>query len=822
MELFSLDAKVKLDISEIESKLREAQSLLGGLDDVDISVGANVEDFETSMTGISDKLDEFDGRGVAADASLNTTDAEGNLETLETSISNYDDQTYTATAELTDNASGDIENIVTVAEGYDGDTYTATANLTDNATSGIESVELSAEEYDGETYTATADLTDNATSDIESVESSAEEYDGETYTATVDLTDNASSPLEDIKEEAEEVADAMGEDGLDGILSNFGAAFSVAAVVAGLGLVIDKAWEAAMATAQIGDTIDKQSQMMGMSASAYQQWQFVLSRNGADISVMRAINRNITTQFQPGNNDFTDNLNKLGIDYNTFKGWSSEEQAYNLVRSLTAARNSGKYSDIKFAQMAESLLGSRAYQQLMPLFNSGLDSFDELWGFAGENLMSDEAVKNSATLTDSITNLTSAWQGFRDTIMGEGFLPTLTGIVNAITSIVTDLRTAHDSKISLWGLLTGVDDGGLDRVAAVGEEYNQDLAMAEVNAQRANTLVSVLTDLETQMGPLAKDTDTWKEAMRELEGIYPGITAEIEKNNGSFLTGTQNIRDYISAQKDLAIVEAKQKALKNYSDAYTDELGRLYEYQAQEYAAKSEMIEIARALGYTGERKDSWGYEDFSLANSNQRYEGEYANFDPRYFYSWATTLAGNYSAGATNLTSDQQDWLRKITMSGLYGDWESATKNVTNQQEAVDAALKAYEDMAQLIETTVTSAMTGAGDGATALGTATANAAEKINNLSFQPKAYGYANGLWKVPYDNFDAQLHEGEAVLTRVEAERWRNGQGRSGGYVDAAATLNIGTYNSYGPSDEKMLVAALVSEQRNQLRAVGERV
>lgn len=37
-----------------------------------------------------------------------------------------------------------------------------------------------------------------------------------------------------------------------------------------------------------------------------------------------------------------------------------------------------------------------------------------------------------------------------------------------------------------------------------------------------------------------------------------------------------------------------------------------------------------------------------------------------------------------------------------------------------------------------------------------------------------GFATGLSYVPYDNFPARLHEGEAVLTRLEAEQWRSGE------------------------------------------------
>ena len=42
----------------------------------------------------------------------------------------------------------------------------------------------------------------------------------------------------------------------------------------------------------------------------------------------------------------------------------------------------------------------------------------------------------------------------------------------------------------------------------------------------------------------------------------------------------------------------------------------------------------------------------------------------------------------------------------------------------------------------------------------------------------FGHATGLDYVPYNNYVARLHEGEAVLTKAEASLWRRGDDAGG--------------------------------------------
>lgn len=85
------------------------------------------------------------------------------------------------------------------------------------------------------------------------------------------------------------------------------------------------------------------------------------------------------------------------------------------------------------------------------------------------------------------------------------------------------------------------------------------------------------------------------------------------------------------------------------------------------------------------------------------------------------------------------------------------------------------------------------------------------------------HAGGLPYVPYDGYIAELHRGERVLTRSDADSYRKSGGSGGatGPIQASATLQAGTININNAGDAKALVAALASETTRQMRAIGVR-
>ena len=82
------------------------------------------------------------------------------------------------------------------------------------------------------------------------------------------------------------------------------------------------------------------------------------------------------------------------------------------------------------------------------------------------------------------------------------------------------------------------------------------------------------------------------------------------------------------------------------------------------------------------------------------------------------------------------------------------------------------------------------------------------------------HASGLGYVPYDNYISRLHRGEMVLTRQQADTYRQGSG-SGRQYAVSASLNVGSMTLNNGMDAQRVAQALSKETTRQVRALGRR-
>lgn len=203
---------------------------------------------------------------------------------------------------------------------------------------------------------------------------------------------------------------------------------------------------AGLAISQVSnlDAIDKQSQALGLSRTAYQEWDYVLSQNGVDIEKfgtgMKSLLKNMDA-VKEGNATATTNFNQLGVAVQNADG-SLRSQEDVLKDTVTAFQNMEDGADK--TRLATELFGKQG-QSLMPLLNGTAGSVDELMQKCNDlgMVVSDEAVDAGVKFSDTLDSLKRSAQGVFNTFASTGILNTFTKGMEKTTDSVSDLLSAY-------------------------------------------------------------------------------------------------------------------------------------------------------------------------------------------------------------------------------------------------------------------------------------------------------------------------------------------------------------------------------------------
>lgn len=175
--------------------------------------------------------------------------------------------------------------------------------------------------------------------------------------------------------------------------------------------------------ASFGDTIDKESQKMGISAEAYQEWDAVLQHSGTSISALSRSMGTLSKAAEKGDEAFE----KLGISQEELASMNKEELFSRVIAGLQ-----GMEEGTERTVLAQKLLGGGA-RQLGALLNTSAEETEAMKQKVHElgGVMSDDAVKSAAQYQDSLQDMQTALDGAKRGIVSN-FLPSITGVMDGI------------------------------------------------------------------------------------------------------------------------------------------------------------------------------------------------------------------------------------------------------------------------------------------------------------------------------------------------------------------------------------------------------
>ena len=629
-------------------------------------------------------------------------------------------------------------------------------------------------------------------------------------------------------------------------------ALSVAAIKKGIDTVVAFANE----VSQAGDRIDKQSQVLGLSRKAFQEWDYILGQNGASIDSMSVSMKTLNSLIldaAAGGKESKSAFAQLGVGIHEIEKLKPEEQFEAVVRAFQRMPAGAEKS-----ALAVKIFG-RQGMELLPLLNQSETSIDELRARAEELglIMSDDAVDAAVVYGDSLDDLQRTFNSFKYAI-GAKVLPTLTSGIQKITNYAGKLRKAYDEKglAGVWDTLVtsfknikwptqeeiigkikemwdGVKTAAKNVLKLVfGESADGDIAWPTAEqietkvkdgltsmwdgVKNLATSVLKLVFGEGEDGGIAFPTpgELWTKIQGGVETLWSGIQA-LAKGVLKFVFG--ETEDGGIAFPSAADVWAK---IEGAFDTWWAGLKSLIEAQLKYVLGVPELPDAHTTGQLLKEKLEGW-WETIKGAVKS--------------VFSWVLPNPEMEDTDGTGMQGAIQKWwddkvkpaLKDILnfVLGLFDlpDVDAMKQKVIAWWESVKAAV------GDLVINIVPNIL-GIGKPVAESGVNKAGDSYKVykdgsNEINYAgggtSGGRGFAKGLNYVPYDNFPALLHRGEQVLTASQARDNRRGSGvdMAGIMQGIVAAIREGMDGATVESnlDGRRVTGSVNRRTANQLRA-----
>ena len=341
------------------------------------------------------------------------------------------------------------------------------------------------------------------------------------------------------------------------------------ATIAAIGTVATattkKLLDSSSQVAELADHIDKQSQKIGISAEAYQEWDFILTHNGASVDSLQTSMKTLATQAEKNADEFE----ALGISQDELANMGTEELFERVIKGLQ-----GMEQGTERTAIASKLLG-RGATELAPVLNSTSEEIEDMRQQAHDlgKVMSDDAVKSGAAYEDSLYNLQTALGGIKNK-MATDFLPGLVSVMDGLTGLLSGDDSAIDKISEAVEGLAGKIGDAIPRIAETAMKILPTLTKAISKNVRplVNGAIQLVTNMVKQMPEIIRPI------IRMLPSAISDIAKGIATNAPELIKGViemismlcQELPDII-----VAIAQALPDILQGIWDGLIDNLPQL-------------------------------------------------------------------------------------------------------------------------------------------------------------------------------------------------------------------------------------------------------
>lgn len=497
MNVFELQASISLQTSEFVSAIKQAVQQANSMKDA-------MDKMQNPLSTNQKQIDQL---------SDNLKEAEKNLE-------NAKNQTKEAASNV-DKLSDELEKS-TELTGENSDETKRLAEELENAKSYLEECE--------EAERSLSDQVDACSSALEDAASSADTL-SDSADGVTESSDEAGSSVSGLGDSASDASSKF--ESLIGTLENVGSTVTniVGAITQGslaiTGAVASVTTGSMAAvvggTSQLaayGDQIDKQSQKIGISAQAYQEWDAIMQHSGSSVGSMIASMRTLTNEAQSDSKA----LQALGISQKEALSMGQEELFSAVITKLQNMEDKTQRT-----YLATKLLG-RGAMEFGALLNTSAEDTQKMRDRVHElgGVLTDVAVKDAAHFQDMLQDVKTGLSGLSNNLLSR-FLPSMATVMEG----VTDVLAGQDG--------IGKISNGLDDI-----KKNFDSAFDNIME-----IVDRFTPAVEKLVPIVSDIFN-KISMSMIDSVLNvDVESAIDKAVSWFNSGFDNIKSIFSRMPDI-------------------------------------------------------------------------------------------------------------------------------------------------------------------------------------------------------------------------------------------------------------------------------